>query len=79
MLHTTASSSPDACPAAAVIMATRLAKTPLAIADARTPGAPILFANEAFATLVGRDATAADITLAAVDRATPAAGEERAS
>jgi hypothetical protein len=53
-----ASSSPDACPASVVIMATRLAKTPLAIADAHTPGTPILFANEAFAALVDVDATA---------------------
>ena len=37
-------------------MATRLAKTPLAIADAQ--GAAIMFANEAFATLVGLDAAA---------------------
>ncbi len=58
MLHSTAPSSPDACPASAVITATRLAKTPLAIADAHVPGAPILFANEAFATLVGLDAAA---------------------
>ena len=37
-------------------MASRLAKTPLAIADAQ--GAAIMFANEAFATLVGLDAAA---------------------
>ena len=37
-------------------MATRLARTPLAVADASAPGAPILFANEAFATLVDVDA-----------------------
>ena len=41
-----------------MIMATRLAKTPLAIADAHEPGIPIMFANEAFATLVGLDAAA---------------------
>ena len=56
MLHCTASSSSDGCPASAVIMAARLAKTPLAIADAHAPGAPILFANDAFAGLVGVDA-----------------------
>ena len=39
-------------------MAARLAKTPLAIADAHAPGSPIMFANDAFATLVGLDATA---------------------
>jgi hypothetical protein len=37
-------------------MAARLAKTPLAIADAQAPGSPIMFANDAFATLVGVDA-----------------------
>ena len=58
MLQSTAPSSPDACPVSAVIMATRLAKTPLAIADAHEPGIPIMFANEAFATLVGLDAAA---------------------
>ena len=58
MLHANASSSPDARPASAVIEATRLAKTPLAVADAHAPGAPILFANDAFATLVGLDAAA---------------------
>jgi len=39
-------------------MAVRLAKTPLAIADAHEPGTPIMFANEAFATLVELDAAA---------------------
>jgi hypothetical protein len=39
-------------------MATRLAKTPLAIADAHAPGAPIMFANEAFAELVDIDVAA---------------------
>ena len=38
-------------------MATRLAKTPLAIADAHAPGEPIMFANDAFAALVGADAS----------------------
>ena len=58
MLHSNASSPPDACPASAVIMATRLANTPLAIADAHAPGAPIMFANEAFAALMDADAAA---------------------
>jgi hypothetical protein len=57
MLHFTASSPPDNCPASAVIMAARLSKTPLAIADARAHGAPLLFANDAFAALVDVDAT----------------------
>jgi len=39
-------------------MAARLAKTPLAIADAHVPGAPIMFANAAFAALVQVDAGA---------------------
>lgn len=48
------SSAPMAgCPASPVIAAVRLAKTPLAIADARAAGAPILFANEAFGALLG--------------------------
>jgi hypothetical protein len=47
---------PAACPASAVIMAARLAKTPLAIADAHQAGAPLMFANDAFAALVGEDA-----------------------
>ena len=37
-------------------MATRLAKTPLAIADAHLPGLPIMFANDAFAAVVKIDA-----------------------
>jgi hypothetical protein len=45
-------------PAASVIVATRLAKTPLALADAAAPGAPILFANDAFGALLGRDPAA---------------------
>src|ERR1700742_477083 len=58
-MHPSHSSSPlDACPASAVIMATRLAKTPLAIADAHLPGSPIMFANDAFAALVKIDASA---------------------
>ncbi len=52
------STPPDACPASAVILATRLAKTPLAVADAHAPDAPILFANDTFAALVGIDADA---------------------
>ena len=44
-----------ACPASPVIVATRLARTPLAIADAHAPGAPIVFANDAFGALLGRD------------------------
>lgn len=48
----------SACPASAVIVATRLAKTPLAIADAQAPGAPILFANDAFGALLGHDPAA---------------------
>ena len=48
-------SSPSACPVSPVIVAARLAKTPLAIADAQAPGAPILFANDAFGALLGCD------------------------
>ena len=44
------------CPASALVMAARAARTPLAIADARSPDAPIMFANAAFAELLGRDA-----------------------
>lgn len=52
-----------ACPASAVILATSQAQTPLAIANAQAAGATLLFANDAFATmldcdpgaLVGRD------------------------
>lgn len=51
-------SSTPGCPAAPVIVATRLAKTPLALADAAAPGAPILFANDAFGALLGRDPAA---------------------
>jgi hypothetical protein len=58
MIHSNDSAPPDACPASAVIMATRLARTPLAVADAHAPGAPILFANAAFAALVDIDAAA---------------------
>lgn len=47
-------SAMSACPASPVILATRQARTPLAIADALAPGLPILFANDAFGALLGR-------------------------
>src|SRR3954470_10997060 len=56
MTDSTVREPPAACPASAVIMAARLAKTPLAIADAHQAGAPLMFANDAFAALVGEDA-----------------------
>jgi hypothetical protein len=49
------SESMSGCPAAPVIVAVRAAKTPLAIADAATPGAPVIFANDAFGALLGID------------------------
>ena len=52
MLISDNSSPPSGCPASAVIMAARLARTPLAIADANAPGLPLMFANDAFAALV---------------------------
>ena len=45
---------PASCPASAVILAARQAKTPLAIATASAP--TILFANDAFAALVDCEA-----------------------
>lgn len=51
-------STASACPASPVIAAARLAKTPLAIADAHAPGARILFANDAFGALLGLDPAA---------------------
>ena len=56
MTLSTASMPPDGCPASAVVMAARLARTPLAVADARSPDAPLMFANAAFADLLGCDA-----------------------
>lgn len=53
MLSASNSLPPNACPASAVIMAARLAKTPLAIAQGDSR---ILFANDAFAALLGIDA-----------------------
>lgn len=50
------SSSIGACPVSPLITAVQSAQTALAIADARAPGAPLLFANAAFAALVDRDA-----------------------
>lgn len=41
-----------ACPASAVILATRQAQTPLAIANAQAAGATLLFANDAFAAML---------------------------
>jgi hypothetical protein len=58
MLASDHPSPPGACPASAVIMAARQAKTPLAIADAKAPGAPLLFANEAFAAFLDEPAEA---------------------
>ena len=59
MLSSSALAAPSgACPASALVMAVRLAKTPLAVADARSTGRPILFANDAFIEFVGRDADA---------------------
>jgi hypothetical protein len=45
-------------PLPAIVEAARAIDVPLAVADARTPGAPLLFANAAAARLAGRTADA---------------------
>ena len=55
MSPSSSDASTGACPASALILAVRQAKTPLAIAQAPLSDATILFANDAFAAMLDCD------------------------